>query len=132
MSDKQGYRLSKADRLSGRKRVENVFSTGKSFTQFPFRIVWLPENDIRELQAGFAVSSRYFKKAVDRNRIKRMMREAYRLQKNELSGFLKEKNLRLSVFILFNGKEMPGYDLVHEKMGKIIKRLPDVIYEKNQ
>lgn len=129
MSESTGYRLKKSDRLSGSKRVEILFSRGKSFSQFPFRVIWLPENDIKELQAGFGVSTRQFKKATDRNRIKRMMREAYRLQKNNLGLFLREKNLKLSVFILFTGNEMPAYNLIHTKMSKVLERLSTLIHE---
>lgn len=75
------------------------------------------------LQTGVAVSSRNFKRAVDRNRIKRLMREAYRLQKNELAESLISHKITLAVFILYIGKEMPPYDVVFEKFKKIISRL---------
>jgi ribonuclease P protein component len=75
------------------------------------------------LQAGVGVSSRNFKKAVDRNRIKRLMREAYRLQKNMLNESLEKKQQKMSVFFLYLGKELPEYDLIYEKMGNSIKRL---------
>ena len=81
------------------------------------------------LQAGFTVSKKYFKKAVSRNRIKRLMREAYRLQKNDLQQQLLQKNIQLECFILYTGNELPTYNLVFEKMTNILKRLQKIVHE---
>ena len=106
-----------------RKAIEELFANGKSFSNFPLKVSWVPHNQMAVLQAGVGVSSRNFKKAVDRNRIKRLMREAYRLQKNMLNESLEKKQQKMSVFFLYLGKELPEYDLIYEKMGNSIKRL---------
>jgi ribonuclease P protein component len=117
------YFFRKKDKLKSRKTIDSLFSKGNSFSNFPFKVVWLPVNTMATLQTGIGVSSRQFKKAVDRNRIKRLMREAYRLQKHTLQTHLEQHGLRLSVFILYNGKELPEYDIVFEKIGTILNRL---------
>jgi len=77
----------------------------------------------RRLQAGFGASSRNFKKAVDRNRIKRLTREAYRLQKHTLQAWLQEKDRHLTLFFIYTGKELPGYEVVKEKIGLALQKL---------
>lgn len=123
METKKRYHFKKEDKLKSRKAIEELFAKGKSFSSFPFRVVWLNGNEKTTLQAGVGVSNRNFKKAVDRNRIKRLMREAYRLQKNELQQFLKEKEMSMSVFFLYQGKALPAYKEVYEKTGNALKRL---------
>jgi ribonuclease P protein component len=127
MQQGQRYFLKKEDRLKSSKLIETLFSKGSSFSNFPFKVTWMPMPE--GLQAGFGAGSRNFKRAVDRNRIKRLMREAYRLQKHILSGHLQEHGI--AVFILYTGKELPAYDLVYEKIGIILSRLIKFINEKD-
>jgi ribonuclease P protein component len=75
------------------------------------------------VQAGFGAGSRHFKKAVDRNRIKRLCREAYRLQKQPLIDRMREKGLSMSVFFIYIGKELPDYQTVSGKIGVVLQKL---------
>lgn len=128
----QRYFYKKEDKLKSRKAIDEVFGKGQNFSHFPLKVIWLPSNKQSILQAAVGVSSRNFKKAVDRNRIKRLLRESYRLQKNSLYDYLKEHNKSMSVFFLYVGKELPAYDLVFEKMGSAIKRLTKWSHENTQ
>jgi ribonuclease P protein component len=128
LESKQRYTLGKNEKLKSRKAIEQIFKEGKSFSVSPFRVLYLqaPAYGLLpgancSLQTAFSVSKRYFKKATDRNWVKRLMREAWRLQKNDLTQKIKDKNLQ--VFIIYTGNELPGYNLVFEKMEAVIKRL---------
>lgn len=120
------FTLQAQERLKSRKVIDQLFKEGKSFSHFPFRIIYLEtENHLFPLQAGFSVSKRHFKNAVDRNRIKRLMRECYRLQKNSLKTELEENHKSLVLFFIYTGNELPKYDLVFEKIGSALGRLEE-------
>ncbi|MES1219747.1 MAG: ribonuclease P protein component [Bacteroidota bacterium] len=130
--------LGKNERLKSRKRIEKLFREGKSFSIFPYKIFYtvdhLPLTTAHLLlpvQAGFSASSKNFKRAVDRNRIKRLTRECYRLQKKYLYEVAVKNNVQLAVFFIYTAKELPEYKTVYEKMGVILQRLIKIIDEKN-
>ena len=95
---------------------------------FPYRVLYLPVAgaDGRlpcPLQAGITVSSKNFKKAVHRNKIKRLTREAYRLQKPALQQKLTETGQQLMLFLIYTGKEIPDFLLAKEKVKVILDKL---------
>ncbi len=75
------------------------------------------------LQAGFAVSTRNFKHAVDRNRVKRIGREAYRLNKQTLMDSLTEKKIQLQVFFVYADKTLPNFTEAEAKMKLCLEKL---------
>ena len=79
------------------------------------------------VQFGVGVSGKSFRKAVDRNRIKRLIREAWRQQNTELKEKLKTAGLQMDVFFIYTGKEIPGYKLVCEKVKTAIEKLKKTI-----
>jgi ribonuclease P protein component len=121
------------ERLKSRKLIEALFRSGKTFSVFPFRVFYLWDDGggqhsagghpgaIQPVQVGVGATKRNFKRAVDRNRIKRLLREGYRLQKELLDKPPMGKGLR--VFVLYTGKNLPEFPLVLEKMAVILKKL---------
>jgi ribonuclease P protein component len=120
------YRLGKKSRIKSRKLTEALFASGKSVAVFPLRAVYQIGPGNSELQAGFSVSKRNFKKATNRNRIKRLMREAYRLQKIMLENSLQQQQKTMQIFFLFTAKELPDYKLVYDKMNLLLQKLEPV------
>ena len=132
MKTAQRYFLGKESKLKSTKQIQQVFAGGKQLTMFPVKAIWLQTQHPHPLQAGFSVSARHFKKAVDRNRIKRLMRESYRLQKNALEAQLLEKNIQLAVFFIFTDTALPNYAHLYEAMGKMIQKLIQIQHENHQ
>ena len=118
--------LGKNERVKSRKQIEQLFSEGKKFVAGPFRTFYLFSGQ-SELQFGVGVSAKNFKKAVDRNRIKRLIKEAWRLQKNELKEKLISENKKYVVFIIYTAKELPDYKLVSDKIKVVIQKLINTI-----
>lgn len=117
------YTLGKNERLKSRKLIEQLFSEGKKIVVNPYKIYYLLFKGSFTLQFGVGVSGKIFKKAVDRNKIKRLTKEAYRAQKISLQEQLKDKNLQLFVFFIYTGKEIPDFNLVKEKVAMALKKL---------
>ena len=131
MSTSERYFLKKTDKLKSRKAIDILFAKGKSFTVFPFRICYLITDYEPGIKAGFSATTKTFKKATDRNKIKRLTREAYRLQKNELAAHQKLTTKGLHIFFIYTSKEVPTYDFIFERMAVVLKKLIKQLDENN-
>ncbi|MFZ4863805.1 ribonuclease P protein component [Sphingobacterium sp. Mn56C] len=128
-------KFKKEERLCSKSAIDELFKSGSSFVVFPFRVVFLanPVTDKGQIaQVIISVSKRRFKRANARNRIKRLMREAYRLQKEKLLyAALREAGIRLNLAIQYVGKEELSFVLMHTKMEKALKNLLDELIKNN-
>src|ERR1700749_3055336 len=102
------FTLGKNERLKNKKFIDQLFSEGKTFASPPYRMYYrITSGEFKSsLQFGTGVGTKNFKKATDRNRIKRLTREAYRTQKTGLQKILKEQNLQMHVFFIYASKEL--------------------------
>lgn len=105
----------KKEKIKSRKTIDQLFSEGKSRVQYPVKMLYIP-SEIEVHQAAFSVPKRNFKRAVDRNRIKRQLREAYRLNKHILS----DSTEKFALFFIFLGKENPQYRQIEKSMKKLL------------
>ena len=124
------YNFTKEERLCNKKLIEGLFHSGSSFLCYPFKASWLLTDTPQQfpVQILFAVSKKRFKRAVDRNLVKRRVREAYRLCKQQhLYDVLSiaQKNIVFSVGYI--GKEIEPYALMEKKMLKLLKQLSEQV-----
>lgn len=120
------HTLGKDQRLKSRKRIETIFKDGKRFSVFPFRIFFQTEKSGKyELQIGVGVSGKLFKKAVDRNRIKRLIKESWRVQVTSLEEKLVSEENSLFVFIIYTAGEMLPYKEVYKEISTVITKLEE-------
>jgi len=112
------------EKLKSKKLLEELFSSGKKITEFPIKLVYKQLNFEDEVlvKAGVSVSKRNFKKAVDRNRIKRLLREGYRLNKYILHDGLNQKYICMFLYL---SKDMPTFEEINIKMERLLKKLAE-------
>ncbi len=98
---------------------------GKKYFQYPFAVKWidLPDTQQPPVQLLVVVAKRHFKKAVDRNKIKRYVREAYRNNKELLSVSLKEKNKHIALMLSYSSEKTSAYREIEAKVQLILKYL---------
>jgi len=124
------YTFKKEERLCNKRLLEQLFSSGSSFLCYPFRVSWLPATltEPVAVQVVFAVAKKRYRRAVDRNLIKRRTREAYRLHKQDLLyTVLQEQNKQIVLSINYIGKEINDFSLMDKKMVKLLVQLSEQI-----
>lgn len=135
------FTLPKTERLYLRESISELFANGASFTAFPYRVVYLikeeamaeapssPQNELRQGRCAIMAIApkKRFKHAVDRNRVKRLTREAYRLQKLPLLSTLEARHKQLMVAFLYVDNKHISFDETYVILGKAITRLVKII-----
>ena len=121
------YTFRKSERLKKEKHIQELFTKGSSFYLFPFKVLLLPVPDIetiRSHQVLISVSKRNFPKAVDRNTLKRRIREAYRLEKAKLPS-----EVHYHIGLLYTHKEILPFADIFVKMVHVVKRIKGISSE---
>lgn len=119
------FKYPKSEKLKSKKTIDSLFSKGKSVSKFPLRLVFV-ESDFgldvsknQKLKIGVSVSKKNFKRAVDRNYFKRLLREAYRLNKHILTDNI-EKPMAMMLF--YQTKERLSFQEINEKTIQLFEK----------
>ncbi|WP_184542898.1 ribonuclease P protein component [Mucilaginibacter sp. FT3.2] len=120
------YTFKKEERLCNKRFIDKLFHSGSSFLCHPFKVSWLYHTEPQQYPAQilFSVSKRRYKHAVDRNLIKRCMRESYRLHKQQnLYNLLQTADKTIVLSVGYIGKEIVPYSVIEKKMLKMLAQL---------
>ena len=127
------FSFTKAERLCSRKAIEQLFSEGRSFAKYPIRLVWLPLEVVPgatyPVQVAMSVPRKKFKKAVLRNRIRRLMREAYRVNKYRLYQELRAGEEQYAIMLIYTAIEELPLRKIEDSIQNIIRRF---LYQRHE
>ena len=117
----------KIERISYKREIDGLFKNGETFTSYPLRIVYLEQKPFSGAKVSVLISvpKKKIKSAVKRNRIKRLIREAYRLNKSSLIKHFEEKESGLLIAFIFTGNEMCNWKDVETAMKKALNILKE-------
>lgn len=113
------YKFPKSEKLRLKKDLENLFKKGNKVFKYPISLIYLPIYGPGKNLCAVSVPKKKFKKAVDRNRIKRLMREAYRLNKHKI--ILNDKHYHM--MFVYSVTQQPDFKIVEKSIIKLLNDL---------
>ncbi len=131
---KTNNKYSKSEKLKSKKAIDYLFNKGKSINAFPIRAIYIEKSEQENIliNVGVTVSKKNIKLAINRNLIKRRMREAYRLNNHSLKSCLKGSNLELDIMFIYSAKEILPYEKIENKIKVLLTRLSELSEVVNQ
>lgn len=109
----------KADKLKSHSQIQSLFSEGRAFKKYPIKLIYHADSSLKRHQVGVSVPKRNFKKAVDRNRLKRQMREAYRLQQE----IIKDLPDYYCLMFIYTAREKKNFDCIFTNLEHLLREL---------
>ena len=118
----------KNEKLKSKKTIELLFSEGQSVSKYPLRLVYVDNSFENEelIKFGVSVSKKYFKNAVDRNYLKRVLRECYRLNKKNIEESIDKP---MAMMFFYQSKEVLSYQEIHEKTIQLFQKFNEKMKE---
>jgi len=124
--------LGRSEHLKSEKAINQLFEAGYSLSLNPIRLVFqlTSADELQSVKVGFVVPKKKFKRAVDRNLLKRRMREAYRLNKRELTGDTSENIPGVNIMFVYQGQQIEEYIKISDCVRDLLRRLAKKIHKK--
>lgn len=121
------YTFPKEERIYSQREIDTLFDRGTSFISYPLRIIYVEQKTFSgsDIAVLISVPKKKFKKATERNRLKRLIRESYRLNKIPLSEFVREKDSGLLIGFLFVGNKLISFKEMEVSMKKALAILKE-------
>ena len=125
----QSNTFPKSEHLCGEKRITELFTQGEAFMAYPLRVVYIlrPKTDVEAVSVMVSVPKKRFKRAVKRNRIKRLMREAYRLNKQALTELVLEKGKQIHIAFNYVSNDELDFETIEKKMKQALYKLVEKV-----
>lgn len=117
------FTFGKKERLCSRKAISGLFEKGHSFYSPPFRVLWMVSVDDQHypVRTGISAGKKSIPRAVDRNRVKRLVRETWRMNKHILYRQLEQLDMKLVIMIIYSGNTVPEYRDIEAGMNKLVR-----------
>lgn len=119
--------LPKREIIRSKKTIELVFSKGASIEEKPIKCLFIYELGEPDFEVGFTVPKKYFKKANQRNLLRRRMKEAFRINKRNIIQITNDKKIQLKLFLIYTSFQPSEYKTIEHKIIVILQRLSKVI-----
>lgn len=118
-----GFTFSKEERLCSRRLIDHLYAEGHRLMAFPFSVQWMVHPNSIPAQVMIVAPKRKFHHAVDRNRVRRLTRECYRLMKPSFYAFLEEQGVSIVFSMVYVHNEILTFDQLSKKMEKLLEAL---------
>ncbi|MCH2229052.1 MAG: ribonuclease P protein component [Crocinitomicaceae bacterium] len=127
------YKLGKNYKLCSKSIIDDLFYDGVTIKSYPFKAIFKEVNLLNapSFQVVFSAPKKTFKKAVQRNHIKRKSKEAFRLNKNTLESYLKQKNKQIALFLVYSTPEEFDHSILEKKTIKLFNKIINKLEETN-
>lgn len=122
------FSFSKKERLKNKIEIESLFSEGNRFFEYPFNVIWkLYSNSDSTLKMAVSVPKKKIPNAIDRNKIKRLVREAFRKNKTIIQQPLEAKNVKLHLMLVYSQSSIISMSEIEDKISVTLQRLAEQI-----
>ena len=123
------YSFSRSEKLKSDKAIASLFETGKNLSVWPIRVIYrkIQTSEKSPVKVAFSVPKKNFKRAVDRNLLKRRMREAYRLNKQLLVHGIEASLPQLEIMMIYQAQHIEEYEKINRSIIELLQKISSIL-----